>query len=81
LLWDAPLFAVEHRSLTLHLGLPEGPSDEEVANRYREMGFGGLSKVYLHCARQAGESLLDTLRSRYTHQKIPPVVVCVSCKG
>jgi hypothetical protein len=48
-LWDSPLFAIERRKLTLHLGLPNGPNEEEVANRYREMGFRGLYKVYLHC--------------------------------
>jgi hypothetical protein len=73
-LWETPLFAVEGKQLTLHLGLPEGPSDEEVANRYREMGFGGLFKIYLHCSRTPGETLLGTLRSRYAHLKSPPVL-------
>ena len=73
-LWETPLFAVEGKKLTLHLGLPDGPSDEEVANRYREMGFGGLFKIYLHCSREPGDALLDTLRSRYAHLKSPPVL-------
>lgn len=73
-LWDTPLFAVEGKRLTLHLGLPDGPTDEEVANRYREMGFGGLFKIYLHCAKSPGEMLLETLRSRYTHLKSPPIL-------
>lgn len=76
-LWEAPLFAVEGKNLTLHLGLPDGPSDEEVANRYREMGFGGLSRIYIHCSRVPGEVLLDTLRSRYAHLKSPPVLETV----
>lgn len=73
-LWETPLFAVEGKQLTLHLGLPDGPTDEEVANRYREMGFGGLFKIYVHCARAPGETLLGTLRSRYAHLKSPPVL-------
>jgi hypothetical protein len=73
-LWDAPLFAIERHKLTLHLGLPDGPSDEEVAKRYREMGFGGLFKVYLHCARQPGEHILNKLHGLYSEQKQPPVV-------
>ncbi|MGV8919499.1 MAG: GNAT family N-acetyltransferase [Pseudomonas sp.] len=77
LLWDTPLFAVEGKDLTLHLGLPDGPNDEEVANRYREMGFGGLFKIYLYCARTPSEPLLDTLRSRYAHLKSPPIVESV----
>ncbi|WP_449440875.1 hypothetical protein [Pseudomonas migulae] len=76
-LWEAPLFAVEGKNLTLHLGLPDGPSDEEVASRYREMGFGGLSTIYIHCSRVPGEVLLDTLRSRYAHLKLPPVLEIV----
>ncbi|EUB75397.1 hypothetical protein PMI27_001573 [Pseudomonas sp. GM41(2012)] len=73
-LWETPLFAVEGKQLTLHLGLPDGPTDEEVANRYREMGFGGLFKIYVYCARAPGEMLLGTLRSRYAHLKSPPVL-------
>lgn len=73
-LWDAPLFAIEHHNMTLHLGLPDGSSDEEAAIRYRKMSFGGLFKVYLHYARPPGERLLETLRGLYTHQKSPPVV-------
>ncbi|VVQ33532.1 hypothetical protein PS943_03354 [Pseudomonas fluorescens] len=73
-LWETPLFAVQGKQLTLHLGLPDGPSDGEVANRYREMGFGGLFKIYLHCSRAPGKTLLDTLRSRYAHLKSPPVL-------
>ena len=76
-LWETPLFAVEGRKLALHLGLPDGPSDEEVANRYREMGFGGLFKIYLHCAKKPEDELLDILRSRYTHLKSPPTFECV----
>jgi hypothetical protein len=73
-LWNSPLFAIEQHKLTLHLGLPVGPNDDEVKNHYREMGFGGLEKVYLHCARTPGEPLLEMLRSFYAHQKSPPIL-------
>ena len=78
--WDAPLFEVDHHKLTLHLGLPDGPSDEEVNIRHREMGFRGLSKIYLHCARLPAEQLLETLQSFYAHQKNPPVIEIVVSK-
>ena len=71
-LWDAPLFAVEHRKLTLHLGLPSGLNDNEIVSRYRRMGFSGLTKVYLHCVRPPEEHLLEKLRSFYIQQKSPP---------
>jgi hypothetical protein len=73
-LWDSPLFAIERRKLTLHLGLPDGLNDDEISKRYREMGFAGLFKVYLHCAKPPGEGLLETLRGFYAHQKSPPIV-------
>jgi hypothetical protein len=76
--WDAPLFAIGRNKLMLHLGLPVGPNDDEVLKRYREMGFGGLFKVYLHCARPPGELLLNKLRSIYSHQKTPPFVEVIS---
>lgn len=65
---------MEDGRLTLHLGVPEGPSDEEIASRYREMGFGGLSKVYLHCSRVPSPSLIETLRSRYAHLNPMPMI-------
>ncbi|OXR35745.1 hypothetical protein F6476_18205 [Pseudomonas umsongensis] len=78
-LWETPLFAVEGKELTLHLGLPDGQTDEDIAERYREMGFGGLSKVYLHCAKAPPEQLLETLRARYGHLKVPPVMESIIC--
>jgi|WetSurMetagenome_2_1015567.scaffolds.fasta_scaffold01221_12 hypothetical protein len=77
-LWDNPLFAIESKKLSLHLGLPGWTSDSEFIHRYRQMGFGGLSKVYLHCEKSPSESLLETLRSFYTHQNQQPIVMCIS---
>lgn len=73
-LWDTPLFAVEGKELTLHLGLPDGPSDEEAASRYHEMVFGGLHKIYLYCAQNSGEQFLETLSGRYAGLQAPPVM-------
>jgi hypothetical protein len=73
-LWNAPLFAIENHKLFLHLGLPDGPNDDEVATRYQNMGFEGLFKIYLHSERAPSEHLLKTLRSLYKHQKSPPII-------
>lgn len=73
-LWDTPLFAVEGNKLTLHLGIPPGPTEEEVASRYQEMVFGGLHKIYVYGSEGHGEHLLDTLRSRYAGFASPPVL-------
>lgn len=73
-LWDAPLFALEKSGLSLSLGLPQGRTDEEAETRYREMGFYGLSKVYVHCARPAGAHFVELLNSRFAHQTAPPMV-------
>ena len=61
------------------IGLPDETSDEEAAIRYRKMSFGGLFKVYLHCARPPGERLLESLGSLCTHQKWPPIVEVTGC--
>ena len=78
LLWDSPLFSLEHDGLSLRLGLPEGPGDEEIVLRYREIGFGGLTRVYLHCARSASDGLLRALRSRYERFPNPPELVVLA---
>ncbi|CAM3992865.1 hypothetical protein CCOS865_04629 [Pseudomonas reidholzensis] len=73
-LWETPLFAVENNKLTLHLGVPEGASDEELASRYHEMVFGGLHKIYLYGGTHSAEGFLETLRSRYANFQSPPVM-------
>ncbi|MNM96027.1 hypothetical protein GPJ81_12285 [Pseudomonas alkylphenolica] len=73
-LWDTPLFAVEGDKLTLHLGLPDGASDDEVASRYHEMVFGGLHKIYLYGGKSSGELFVETLRSRYANLQSPPLM-------
>jgi hypothetical protein len=74
-LWNSPLFSLEKEGLALRLGVPDGPSDGEVAARYREAGFGGLTKVYLHCTRPPSAVLLQELRSRYARFASPPELV------
>lgn len=77
-LWDVPLFSSEGKDLTLHLGLPDGKTDEDFSLRYREMnrgmGIGGLFKIYLHCTKLPSEKLIGALSSHYAHQKSPPIV-------
>jgi hypothetical protein len=73
-LWESPLFAVEDGGLVLHLGVPAGPSDDEVVARWRELAFGGLAAVRLHWARPEGGSLLDRLREPFARQARPPPV-------
>lgn len=76
--WYSPLFSVERNKLVLHLGLPDGPSDDEFSKRYHEMGFGGLHKVYLHCARQTSDNIIENLRGIYAHQKLPPAIEVIT---
>ncbi|MFZ2335105.1 MAG: hypothetical protein WAW35_09350 [Sideroxyarcus sp.] len=76
-LWDAPLFSAEGKNLTLHLGLPDGPNDDEAAIRYQRMGFGGLFKIYLHCSRQPGDLLLEKLFRLCKHREYRPAVEIV----
>lgn len=81
-LWDAPLFAIEHDKLALHLGFPEGQDDDDFSLRYRDMnrgmGIDGLFKIYLHSANPPSEGLLETLRSHYAHQDSPPIIEIIT---
>ncbi len=77
-LWDSPLFSAEGKNLTLHLGLPDGPSDEEAAIHYRKMSFGGLLKIYLHSSRAPSEHLLEKVRGLYKQQKSPPSIEIIA---
>lgn len=79
-LWETPLFAMEGNKVTLHLGLPAEASEEEIASRYQEMVFGGLHKIYLYSAPQAGEAFLQTLRNRYAGFPSPPILQQVACR-
>lgn len=74
-LWDSPVFAVERNKPTLHLGVPVDKTDEELAVRYREMGYGGLYKVYLNCVKPPSEQLIETIRSLYVDQEFQPLVI------
>lgn len=78
-LWDTPMFAIEGDKLTLHLGLPEGPSDEEVASRYQEMVFGGLHKIYFYGGNGAADAFVESLRCRYANLQSPPAMERVMC--
>jgi hypothetical protein len=74
-LWDAPLFALEKSKITLHLGIPENKSEEDVAARYHEMGYEGLSRVYLYGAKPSVVRYTPFIQSIYNEQKFPPEVV------
>lgn len=77
-LWDTPLFSIERNKLILHLGLPDGLSDDEIFARYRRMGFSGLFKVYLHCVSRPSEQFLAKMRDLYAKHNPQPVVEIIS---
>ena len=78
-LWETPLFAVEGNKLTLHLGLPNGASAEQVASRYHEMVFGGLHKIYLYGREEAVQGLEQALQNRYANLQSSPEMQRVLC--
>lgn len=78
-LWETPLFAVEGDKLTLHLGVPDGASEQALASRYHEMVFGGLSKIYLYGATGAGDQLIAALRQRYAGLPSAPPMEIITC--
>lgn len=74
-LWDAPVFAVERGKVTLHLGIPESKTDEEIGARYHEMGYGGIYKVYLKCIKCPGSHLIEKIQGLYADQESPPMII------
>jgi hypothetical protein len=78
-LWDAPLFSGDAGALALNVGLPVGKRDDEVIARYREMGFSGLSAVYVHAAKQPGAELLEAFSKLFAaHAQAPAVHALVT---
>lgn len=73
--WGNPLFAIERKAVVLHLGLPNGINDLELFDRYKQLNFGGLAKVYLHYETQCSESSIEVIRNIFSHLKSPPLIV------
>jgi hypothetical protein len=73
--WDSPLFSIEKGMVTLHLGIPDGKTDEEILAKYHEMGYMGLYKVYLNCLTQPSDAVLDGIRSLFVEEKNPPMLI------
>jgi hypothetical protein len=74
-LWESPVFGVEGGKPTLHLGVPEGKTDEELLARYHEMGYAGLYKVYLDCVKPPSAQFIESIRTLYADQETQPLVI------
>jgi hypothetical protein len=74
-LFKSPLFTVENEKLCLHLGVPQEIDFSGVKVRYREMGFGGLSKVYLHCTEKQKSESMDYFSALYSYQTHAPEII------
>lgn len=78
-LWESPVFAVERGRLTLHVGVPAGPSEDEVGRRFRELAFGGLAAVRVHwAAARATPPAQATCAWLERQSPAPPVVLVES---
>lgn len=73
--WDSPLFSIEKGKITLHLGIPADKTDEEVLARYHEMGYMGLFKVYLNCISQPSDTVIEGVRSLFSEETNPPMII------
>ena len=74
-LWDCPVFGVEAGKPTLHLGIPEDKTDEEILERYRDMGYAGLYKVYLDYAKPPSAQFIESIRAVYADQEPQPMII------
>ena len=75
--WGRPLFALEGKSIVLHLGLPNNISDAKLCERYKQLSFNGLAKVYLHYEIECSASALEAIKSIFSQQKLPPSVIAL----
>ncbi len=74
-LWDSPVFGVEGGKPTLHLGIPQGKTEQEMLARYHEMGYGGLYKVYLDCVTPPSAQFIESIRALYADQDTQPLII------
>ena len=74
-LWHSPVFGVEAGKPTLHLGVPEGKTEEEMLARYHEMGYAGLYKVYLDCVKPPSAQFVESIRALYADQETQPTII------
>ena len=74
-LWHSPVFGVEGGKPTLHLGIPEGKTEEEMLTRYHEMGYGGLYKVYLDCVTPPSAQFVESILALYPNQDPQPLII------
>lgn len=74
-LWHSPVFGVEAGKPTLHLGVPEGKTEEEMLARYHEMSYGGLYKVYLDCVTPPSAQFVESIRALYADQDPQPLII------
>lgn len=74
-LWHTPMFGAEAGKPTLHLGIPDGKTDEELLARYHEMGYAGLYKVYLDCVKLPSEQFIHAIRALYVDQESQPIII------
>ncbi len=76
--WETPLFGLENGKICLHLGKPDDKTDDEFIIRYRSMGFGGLSTIYIHCDRAPSQPALTRIANLYNHFEKPPNIKIIS---
>lgn len=75
--WETPLFGLEHKKLVLHLGKPNSKTDEDFITSLRQMGFGGLYTVYLHCELPPSANIHAALKNTFDHLDSPPQVTVI----
>lgn len=70
-----PLFALEGSEVVLHIGVPKSLAATEVLNRYKEMGYDGLVKVYIHTDQPIDCELLDSIAKLYENLTTQPKII------
>ena len=74
--WEVPVFSLEGKSITLHLGLPDNKTLEDFMFRLKTLNYGGVSKVYVYTKQLQIYNLGAGIAKLYRHcDSVPEVKV------
>jgi hypothetical protein len=70
--WHTPLLTTNNGLLHLHIGIPQGTTDEDATAYLGMMGFGGLATVTVYSADTPSSKIRDYLTKLYRHFDTQP---------
>lgn len=79
--WNAPLFSVKNNRIALHLGIPHTKTETEVAEKYHEMGYEGLEKLYIYSQTELTEKTIAIINHLFEgHAQQPSIEMVIESR-